>query len=86
MLPRPCEKVPSKGEAMMFMMKYLMLIGIPFKAEYDDDVLMFIRIRQYKIYDEEIISDVKNLCCQLGGYFSDSSQGDISTYLDLEWS
>lgn len=86
MLPRPCEKVPNKGEAMMFMMKYLMLIDIPFKAEYDEDVLMYVRIRRYKIYDEEVITDIKNLCCQLGGYFSDGVQGDIYEYLDLEWS
>ena len=86
MLPISSAKVSSKGEAMIFMMKYLMLIDIPFKAEYDEDVLMFVRIRRYKMYDEEIISDIKNLCCQLGGYFSDSSQGDIYDYLDLEWS
>ena len=85
MLPRPSEKTPTKDEAILFMAKYLMLINIPFRMEYMDYGLQYIRIRRYKQYDEDVIKDVKGLCCQLGGYWSNGEEGEIYDYLDLEW-
>ena len=86
MLPRPSEKIPTKDEAMLFMAKYLMLINIPFKMEYEEWDLKYIRIRKYEHYDEDVIKDIKGLCTQLGGYFSCGEEGQIYPYLDLEWS
>lgn len=87
MLPRLPEKNPPKSEAFIFMIRYLMLINIPFKAEYDetDNELKYIRIRNYKIYDEKIIKDIKRLCCQLHGYFTEGGVDDLYPYLDIEW-
>lgn len=87
MLPRPPIKIPCKSEAFMFMLRYLMLINIPFKAEYNeqDGELKYIRIRHYEMYDQEVIKDVIDVCLQLGGYFDKNDIGVEPTHLDLEW-
>jgi hypothetical protein len=69
------------------MISYLLLIEIPFKAEYDEDKgqLKYIRIRRYTQYDEKLIKDIKGMCVQLYGCFIEGEVGEIAPYLDLEW-
>ena len=89
MLPRPIKRGVTNSQAFQAMISYLLLIEVPFKAEYDEDKgqLKYIRIRDYTQYDEKLIKDIKGMCVQLYGCFFESENEDeeIAPYLDLEW-
>ncbi len=87
MLPRPIKRGVTNSQAFQAMISYLLLIEVPFKAEYDEDKgqLKYIRIRRYTQYDEALIKDIKGMCLQLYGCFTEGDVGEIAPYLDLEW-